>query len=203
MKGLIRGKRFLWAFGLALGMAAAGCTTLFPKPETPPPVTREISPPPVKTEPVPLKAPPTLPPPQPQPPLPAPPRPVLAPPPPRGPSPPAPVEAEPKPKEAHFAHTVRWSGETVSIIAGWYTGDIENWKALAQANPNINPNRIFEGNRILIPESLLKTREPMPKEFVDGFYSKSKKETPRPKPGPSQKEGEEPKLFGPKERLQK
>ena len=91
----------------------------------------------------------------------------------------------------------------MSIIAGWYTGDIENWKALAQANPHMNPNRIFVGNKILIPENLLKTREPMPKEFVDSFYSKPKKEKPSPKPGPPEKKEEEPKLFGPRERIQK
>ncbi len=91
----------------------------------------------------------------------------------------------------------------MSIIAGWYTGNIMNWKALAQANPNINPSRIFEGDRILIPESLLKTREPMPKEFVDSFYSKSKKEMPGAKPVPPQAEEEEPKLFGPKENPKK
>jgi len=99
-----------------------------------------------------------------------------------------------------LVHRVRYPGESVSIIAGWYTGDIENWKVLAEVNPNLNPNVINEGMKINIPESMLKTREPMPREFVDSFYpkarSKSKGTGSRdPSPAPAD---EEPILFGPK-----
>lgn len=106
------------------------------------------------------------------------------------------------PEEKYYTHTVKWSGETVSIIAAWYTGDIENWKILGEVmlkhNPNADIKRIFVGNKILIPESMLKTRDPMPKDFVDSFYKKSKPEKVPTKPAPSESE-EEPKLFGPKE----
>ena len=106
------------------------------------------------------------------------------------------------PEETYYTHTVKWSGETVSIIAAWYTGDLDNWKVLAEVitknNPNADIKRIYVGNKILIPESLLKTRETMPKEFVDSFYKTSKPEKVAPKPIPPQAE-EEPKLFGPKE----
>jgi hypothetical protein len=95
---------------------------------------------------------------------------------------------------------VRYSGETISIIAAWYTGDGENWKALVRANPKIDPKLISEGNEILIPERLLKTREPMPKKFVSRFYSKSVEEKGRPKSQPAQSQEEELKLFGPKKR---
>jgi len=99
-----------------------------------------------------------------------------------------------------LVHRVRYPGESVSIIAGWYTGDIENWKVLAEVNPNLNPNVINEGMKINIPEFILKTREPMPREFVDSFYpkarSKSKGTGSRdPSPAPAD---EEPILFGPK-----
>ncbi len=117
-------------------------------------------------------------------------------PPPPNPSPKATLEAKPKPKETSYVHTVKWSGETISIIADWYTGDIENWKALAQANPNIKANRIFAGNKILIPEILMKTREPMPKDFVDRFYSKLRKEMAQPQLTETQEE--EIRLVGPK-----
>ncbi len=104
-------------------------------------------------------------------------------------------------KESYYTHTVKWSGETISIIAAWYTGDLNNWKALAevmtQNNPNANVNRIHAGDKVLIPESLLKTRDPITKEFVDSFYSKSKPEKAPPKR--PQAEEEEPALFGPKE----
>jgi hypothetical protein len=105
-----------------------------------------------------------------------------------------PAWTTPPQKITYFAHTVKWPGETVSIIAGWYTGDIENWKTLAEANPDIDPNIIRAGDKILIPENLMKTREPMPKEFVDSFYPKKLPS----KPMPPQTKEEEPKLFGPK-----
>ena len=100
---------------------------------------------------------------------------------------------------AYYTHSVRYYGESVSIIAAWYTGSIDNWKALAAANPDINPNRIVVGNRILIPEDIMTRREPMPKEFVDGFYPKGTFKTKHPQPSPPPaREEEEPALFGPK-----
>ena len=61
-----------------------------------------------------------------------------------------------------FAHKVRWQHETLFSIALWYTGSGQNWKRLAQANPNIKPKRLHIGDTILIPEELLKTRRRMP-----------------------------------------
>jgi hypothetical protein len=90
-----------------------------------------------------------------------------------------------------FVHQVKWEGETVSIIAIWYTGDIENWKVLSTVNPNLNPNLIHVGDRIFIPQELMKTKEPMSKEFVLDFLPKAKKEPPLER----EKELE---LFGPK-----
>jgi hypothetical protein len=110
---------------------------------------------------------------------------------------PAPVKPKPGPETVYFVHTVKWRGESVSIIAGWYTGDIQNWKVLKEHNPDINPNRIFEGNKIRIPEYLMKTKAPMSKEYVDGFYAKSPRKEPG-KPAPPLNNGDEPTLFGPK-----
>ncbi len=186
MKGCLQGKVKWWACGLVGIIFCVGCAakTPAPKPEAPSPAPRGPAPTPGQISPPPAEpAAPTSPaaPPAPAPPV--------------APSPPARGEAPAK--KAYLTHTVRFSGETVSIIAGWYTGDIENWKALAEANPNIDPNRIFVGLKILIPEDLLKTRESMPKEFVDGFYRKKEKAPPaKPSPPPAQEE--EPKLFGPK-----
>jgi hypothetical protein len=100
------------------------------------------------------------------------------------------------PPTSYYTYTVKWSGESVSIIAAWYTGDLQNWKILAQANPALNPNIIFPGIKVLIPENIMKTHDPMPKEFVDSFYPKAKVRTPL-KPG-EQRKDEEPSLFGPK-----
>lgn len=72
-------------------------------------------------------------------------------------------------------HKVRWPGETLSVIAKWYTGDFDKWKALTKANPKLNPNRMYIGTKILIPEHLVKNREPMPQEFLGKVASKRKK----------------------------
>ncbi len=111
-----------------------------------------------------------------------------------------------RPPSPTFVHTVRWSGETLMIIAKWYTDKSDNWRALADANPHINPNRIFIANKISIPEKLLKTRQPMPREFVPQPGPKSKKVSKSPetlKATPPKKEKKEekkgPDLFGPRE----
>ena len=94
----------------------------------------------------------------------------------------------------HLVHRVRWPGETLSIIAKWYTGEFNNWKTLADFNPKLKPDRIWVGQKILVPEGLLKTREPMPKSFVSQFTRKSKK-----KKSPLPKEDNALPLFGPRD----
>jgi len=181
-------KMFLWVIVILFLMSMYSCRSARPKPapasSQPPPATSEPASTPPKTSP-----------------------PQRTSPPPSKPVPP-PREAAPLPSEkslldeTYFTHTVKHSGETISIIAAWYTGDLDNWKVLAEVmtknNPNADIKRIYVGNKILIPENLLKTRETMPLEFVDSFYKKSKPEKAPPKPVPSEAE-EEPKLFGPKE----
>ena len=71
-----------------------------------------------------------------------------------------------KHRRYYFVHQVRWRGETLSLIAKWYTGHYGNWKALAQANPSLNPNRIALGNRIYIPPEKMKTQKPLPRKVV-------------------------------------
>lgn len=65
-----------------------------------------------------------------------------------------------------YRHTVRWPGESLSLIARWYTGASKNWQKLAKANPRLNPNRIKNGNVIVIPAELLKTQEPLPEKIA-------------------------------------
>lgn len=66
----------------------------------------------------------------------------------------------------YFKHTVKWHGETLSLIAKWYTGSSRNWKNLVQSNTHIHPNRIRKGDVLLIPPNLLKTREPLPQKVA-------------------------------------
>lgn len=108
-----------------------------------------------------------------------------------------PPPSPPPPKVTYYTHAVKWPGESLSIIAGWYTGDVQNWKDLAEANPDINPNRIHEGMKILIPENMITTKAVMTKDYVDSYYPKPKKAAP--KPSASHPKEEEPVLFGPKQ----
>ena len=73
-----------------------------------------------------------------------------------------------------FFHQVRWEGETLSLIAKWYTGDWRNWKALAEVNPWAEPNNMFAGLKVKIPRQLLKTTKKMPREFVLSSASTNK-----------------------------
>ena len=70
-----------------------------------------------------------------------------------------------------YKHTVRWPGESLSLIAAWYTGSPKNWRQLAKANPRLNPNRIIGGNVILIPSALLKTPVPLPQKEAARYTS--------------------------------
>jgi hypothetical protein len=77
----------------------------------------------------------------------------------------------PETPESTYVHVVRWQGETLSSIADWYTASWQNWEALARTNPEIDPKRIKIGDRIQIPEALLKTRKPMPVDFLPSAVS--------------------------------
>jgi len=71
----------------------------------------------------------------------------------------------------YYIHNVRWPGESLSLIASWYTGSSKNWRKLANYNPRLDPNRIRVGNVILIPPSMLKTRVALPEKVAAKFTS--------------------------------
>jgi len=189
---------FLKPFGVALllgGFLGMGCATPGDKTKTlPSPSVEAPLPVPKAPEPTLPEVKPPEPPPPPPSPVPFPPAEI------RESVPPPPVPTEPAEKVTYFTHTVRFSGESISIIAAWYTGDLENWKILAPVNTKIDPNRIFIGNKVLIPENLLKTREPMPREFMESFYEKGKlrKKPIKSAPPATKEKEEETELFGPK-----
>ena len=79
------------------------------------------------------------------------------------------VPPSPIPEPRFYVHRVRWKGETLFIIAKWYTGSGKNWKALSNANPKLNPNGIVINGNIFIPEDLMKYRKPMPLSFLSSF----------------------------------
>ncbi len=112
-------------------------------------------------------------------------------------TPPEAVPPPPVPEPQLYEHIVRWPGESLSYIAQWYTGDAKNWKVIVEANPGFNPNRIFIGDHVYIPEELLKKRKEMPRHFLPSSVPK-KDAQPSPVDEPP-KESEETQMFGPVE----
>ena len=81
-------------------------------------------------------------------------------------------------QELPFFHKVHYEGETLSLIAKWYTGDWKNWKTLAKVNPWLEPTNMFRGLKVKIPSELLRTRNPMPRKFVLSAIAKPKDRSP-------------------------
>ena len=84
---------------------------------------------------------------------------------------PLPKNFSAKYRKHYYKHTVRWPGESLSLIASWYTGSSKNWRKLAKINPRLKPNRIKVGNVIMIPPSLLKTRVRLPQKVASKYTS--------------------------------
>ena len=135
-------------------------------------------------------------------PQPVPPTPQSAPPAPKETTEPAPTEKVPVPVKLQtqpYIHEVRWPGETLSHIAQWYTGSYSNWEKIVDANPGLTPRSIQIGHKIIIPDELLKVREPMPRHYVRSLPSPKRSQSTKPKQ-PSKDPGIEG-LFGPEELL--
>lgn len=71
----------------------------------------------------------------------------------------------------YYKHTVRWPGESLSLIASWYTGSSKKWRQLVKSNPRLNPNQIKGGNVVMIPKYLMKTRVPLPQKVAAKYTS--------------------------------
>jgi LysM repeat protein len=99
----------------------------------------------------------------------------------------------------YFVHTVQQPGESLSEISRWYTGDSSNWKAIAQANPDVDPKYLLVGNEIYIPSKLLKTRAPIQNGADDISHQKPESQDPPAKPAASPKKKKDIQLFGPKQ----
>lgn len=82
-----------------------------------------------------------------------------------------PIEEE---KPADLTHKVSFSGETLAMIANWYTGKSANWKLLLEANPKIKPEKIALGQEIIIPGKLIVQRNTLTKKFVQESFAKRK-----------------------------
>ena len=94
---------------------------------------------------------------------------------------------------AGLTHLIRWQGESLSVIAQWYTGSSQNWPAIAEANPTLSPTRLMVGQAVFIPEGLLKRRDPMPESAVHPLTNEKTPAEDQSKP-----QAAPPVLFGPK-----
>jgi hypothetical protein len=83
-------------------------------------------------------------------------------------------------------HKVRWPGETISVIAQWYTSTWKNWEDIVTVNADFDPKMMRMGDKILIPLDLLKTKEPMPRSFLE--IPEGKKDVPSSFPSKSTRE---------------
>lgn len=108
-----------------------------------------------------------------------------------------------QPEEARqevYIHKVEWPGETLPMIAQWYTGNKDNGKILSKTNPDLASDRLAVGDQILIPLELMKNSKEMPREFLTTFSAKERagqrKSSPKAKPAPEKKEDFQP--YGPK-----
>lgn len=97
-----------------------------------------------------------------------------------------PVLKKPMPSEQRpefYVHKVRWTGETISVIAQWYTGNQNNWEHIVKVNSDLDPKRMKIGDKIIIPIALLKTRESMPRKYLgNSVRKKDASSSPRGKP---------------------
>ena len=105
------------------------------------------------------------------------------------------IPTVPSSTSGFYSHKVRWPAETLSHIAEWYTGTVNNWKAIAKANPELDPRKIGIGDTILIPKDLLTSRKPIPFSFL--HPSIHKKAKPPSSSNKTAIPSDSPKLFGP------
>jgi len=75
-------------------------------------------------------------------------------------------------------HRIAYSGETLAIIANWYTGKSTNWTLIRDANPGLRPERLNIGQLVRIPGELVIERNPMPRKVLQGSPKKASKNIP-------------------------
>ena len=73
--------------------------------------------------------------------------------------------------QAYYEHVVKYPGETLGVLAKWYTGSTANWSIIAQENPQVDPRRIRSGMLIRIPRRLMIREKPYSPQAADGRRS--------------------------------
>ena len=73
--------------------------------------------------------------------------------------------------EGDIIHLVKYKGETLRLISGWYTGNADNASRIARINGFKDANALILDQKIRIPRYLVTKDTPLMKEDVD-FYLK-------------------------------
>jgi len=85
-----------------------------------------------------------------------------------------------QPQVTYIYHKVKYPGETLAVIAAWYTGVAKNWQIIQAHNPGMDVRRIRIGDVILIPRDLVVKETPLPAEFVQKAARRPPKTEPKP-----------------------
>ena len=89
------------------------------------------------------------------------------------------------PQPRYFEHEIRYEGETLGLIASWYTGSSSNWQEIADHNPGLQVNRMRLGDIVVIPEDLVSRRDPLHRKAVTTYSKKAASEPRSPENTPA------------------
>ena len=70
-----------------------------------------------------------------------------------------------------ITHNVSYPGETLRMIASWYTGSAENTKRIARINGITTPDLLVIGQTVRIPRYLLKRSDILPQSEVERYIN--------------------------------
>lgn len=90
---------------------------------------------------------------------------------------PAPVRpAYEPPREEYYVHTIK-QGETLGMLAKWYTGASSNWQIIQSHNPGLDARKLRPGMMVRIPRNFMIRSNPMPRN--PGSVTASDKTAPQ------------------------
>lgn len=84
-------------------------------------------------------------------------------------------EAEISPK-GDLVHYVTYPGETLSMIARWYTGDRANAGRIARINGLQNPDHVSIGDTVVVPKYLLSTTKRLTPRAIEALSATARSE---------------------------
>jgi len=96
-----------------------------------------------------------------------------------------------------YLHEVRWSEETLSVIARWYTGKESNARILARVTPNLRKQDLRKGDVVFIPQELTQRTDPLTRSYARRYgRTPARVEPSKPQLDPSKPKVETPQDDG-------